>query len=223
MTLAAKYNEAMERLQLTEEAKERILNHVSEAMKENNGAGKAAKMIRFPNWKRWGTLAACLALVLIGAIVWNPAQSTPGNNDTQVMSPGNQVLVPLGDEEYTSAEELSETIGFPVEDIDGYPYVGNEIHYENLFNEIAQISVLGDHGQICFRKAVGTDDISGDYNDYSVIKEVTLEGVVITLKGNDDLFSLAVWQHAGYTYSMSIEPPAPVEVMTALVDSIIKQ
>ena len=216
MTLADKYNEAMEHLQLTTETRERILHNVSKSMEAKGRADKAAKLIRFPSWKRWGALAACLAVVVIGAIIWKPGQVTPNNDDPQTM-------LQAGIEECASAEELSKAVGFPVEDISDLPITIQEIYYDNYFDSIAQITVQSDNRQICFRKAVGMEDISGDYNEYSVTKEEDLNGVVLALKGNGNLFSLAVWQDAGYTYSLSMEPPASAEAIKAVVDSIIKQ
>ncbi|MFR0077432.1 MAG: hypothetical protein ACLRVB_07570 [Blautia sp.] len=51
------------------------------------------------------------------------------------------------------------------------------------------------------RKASGSDDISGDYNDYSQVE--TVNGV--TLKGENGKFSLAVWNGDGYTYAIGVQ------------------
>lgn len=214
--MADKYNEAMEHLRLTTETRERILHNVSKAMEGKGRADKAAKLIRFPSWKRWGALAACLAVVVISAIIWKPGQVTPNNDDPQAM-------LQAGIEECASAEELSKAVGFPVEDISDLPITIQEIYYDNYFDSIAQITVQSDNRQICFRKAVGMEDISGDYENYSVVTEENLSGVSVTLKGSGEVVSLAVWQDAGYTYSLSMEPPASAEAIKAVVDSIIKQ
>lgn len=59
----------------------------------------------------------------------------------------------------------------------------------------------GENGsQMLIRKAQGDQDISGDYNEYPQIE--TVDG--ITLKGENDQFTLAVWTNGGYTYSISV-------------------
>lgn len=57
-----------------------------------------------------------------------------------------------------------------------------------------------DENDMLIRKAVGAEDCSGDYNIYT--QEVTVDGV--TLKGENDAFSLAIWEKDGYTYSVSV-------------------
>ena len=57
-----------------------------------------------------------------------------------------------------------------------------------------------DGSDMLIRKAVGTKDCSGDYNVYA--QEVTVDDV--TLKGENDTFSLAVWERDGYTYSAAL-------------------
>lgn len=58
------------------------------------------------------------------------------------------------------------------------------------------------------RKAAGSDDISGDYNEYAAVKEAAAEDVTITIKGYDeaaDRWSLAVWTSNGFTYAIEAQ------------------
>ena len=55
------------------------------------------------------------------------------------------------------------------------------------------------------RKAVGSDDISGDYNDYSEKKEVTVSGNKVNMKGNDGKVFTAVWTSGKFTYAIDID------------------
>lgn len=71
-------------------------------------------------------------------------------------------------------------------------------------------------GDMMIRKAVGSGDISGDYNDYAQVK--TVDGV--TIKGENDTFSLAVWEKDGYTYSISVAQALSQADMLALVASV---
>ena len=212
--MADKYNEIMEHIRLTEEAKEHILSNVSKIRVSEDV--KDTKIICLRKWKRWGALAACLAVVLIGIFSLRHDVPLPGNDDPQVMLPG-------GVEEYKSASALSEAIGFPVEDIAILSADGDEICYENLFDEIAQVTVNSDNQQITFRKAIGEKDISSDYDDYSATAEITISGISIILKGCENQYTLAGWQNDGYTYSLRIEPSVPEKVWKTMVESVIKQ
>ena len=73
-----------------------------------------------------------------------------------------------------------------------------------------------DGSDMLIRKAVGTKDCSGDYNVYA--QEVTVDGV--TLKGENDTFSLAVWERDGYTYSVSVSAALAQADLLALVAAV---
>ncbi len=68
-----------------------------------------------------------------------------------------------------------------------------EIIYMNGEEEIVRI-----------RKAHGSDDISGDYNQYTDTTELTVGEVKYTLKGNDGKVSVATWVDGDYAYSVSV-------------------
>jgi hypothetical protein len=86
------------------------------------------------------------------------------------------------------------------------------------------VSVLDGEGMIqadyesgmYIRKAVGSSDISGDYNDYA--QTVTVDGV--TLKGEKDAVSLAVWSDDSYSYCIGVREALSQVDMLALVASV---
>lgn len=55
------------------------------------------------------------------------------------------------------------------------------------------------------RKAIGSDDISGDYNEYNEENEVFVSGNQVTLKGNDGKVFVATWTSGEYTYAIDID------------------
>lgn len=58
--------------------------------------------------------------------------------------------------------------------------------------------------RIRIRKAVGDEDISGDYTDYADVTVFSVGGVEVTLKGDGaDSYALAAWTAEGYSYSLS--------------------
>ncbi|WP_209342336.1 stalk domain-containing protein [Flavonifractor sp. AGMB03687] len=66
------------------------------------------------------------------------------------------------------------------------------------------IQVLCEDG-LSIRKALGDEDISGDYNSYPQVETVTVEGHAVTLKGTGDQVTVAVWTADGYTYAVHSE------------------
>lgn len=71
------------------------------------------------------------------------------------------------------------------------------------------------------RKAKGNEDISGDYNTYASTDIEKRDGRVITLKGNDDKWSLATWSANGYSYAIGLQNQSmDKETILALVKEI---
>jgi hypothetical protein len=73
-----------------------------------------------------------------------------------------------------------------------------------------------DGSDMLIRKALGSEDISGDYNAYAQTE--TVDGV--TLKGADGQFSLALWTDGAYTYSISVGNALSQSDMMALVSGV---
>ena len=77
---------------------------------------------------------------------------------------------------------------------------------QNMDQEIIQVfyEKNGTDDSILIRKGTGSDDISGDYNKYTEIKETQIGDVQVTEKGNDGTVSLATWTTEDYSYSISV-------------------
>ncbi len=209
--MSTKYNEAMEHVQLTAEVRERILKNVenaegSHSVKNTSGETGSTKtrLISFRNWQRYGTLAACLILVGILAALWPKLRKPAEEPATDVAS--------YWAEEYDSLEELSESVGFPVEDIRKLPLDNAEAYYLNITGKIAHVMLKNDDRMIVFRKSQGSEDNSGDYNKYTSIREEKAGNTSVTLKSSDTAHvTLALWEKDGYSYSMSFDPEVPEE------------
>ena len=73
-----------------------------------------------------------------------------------------------------------------------------------------------DGADMLIRKATGNEDISGDYNEYKQVKSVN----GVTLKGENGLFSLAVWTAGDYSYSISVSKAMSQSDMIELVAAV---
>ena len=88
-------------------------------------------------------------------------------------------------------------------------------------NEIAEVIFSDEDGaEICLRKGVGTDDISGDYNAYAVTETKTVDGKTLTCKGNDGLVSNATWTDGTYAYSIMSTVGMTAEQLSTFVQSL---
>lgn len=73
-------------------------------------------------------------------------------------------------------------------------------------------------GSLCLRKAVGTDDVSGDYNSYDLTQTSRVAGQDVTLRGAENAWYVATWARDGYSFavvSTSALTPSQVEVLVA--------
>ena len=57
-------------------------------------------------------------------------------------------------------------------------------------------------GSVCLRKAVGTDDVSGDYNSYDLTQTSRIEGQDVTLRGAENAWYVATWARDGYSFAV---------------------
>ena|GEM_PF-182259 len=201
-----KYNEIMDRVNVTPEMRERVLKGVRESMMEeqekstqqihNNQQGKShqkGKIIPFANhsfgrkWRRYAGIAACFILVVVGVFaVRNLSQTSvvqPGVTTTvqneQSDSQGDDTqtgdATAAGILEVSSLSELEASIGFDVEELTGLPFEVTEVAYVNFFDEFAQVDYRGSNGEeITYRKSVGTEDNSGNYEEFDNIVTITV-------------------------------------------------
>jgi len=71
--------------------------------------------------------------------------------------------------------------------------------------KIAGFSLEAPTEGLRIRKANGTDDISGDYNEYKEVNVVKVGELEVTEKGNDGNISIASWTDGTYSYSINVD------------------
>ena len=139
---------------------------------------------------------------------WGPAED------------GENIQIPNPWQECSSLEEAGKLAGFSFtapESVDGY----TERYIAAIENEIAQVIFSnGDDSELYFRKGVGGDDISGDYNTYDVTEEQTIDGHTVLCKGNNGLIYTATWTDGEYSYAVMCDAGMSVEQLTAWVQSL---
>lgn len=203
------YRELMEQVNLTPEARERILTNIQQA----DLSPQPEKVVPFPRrrqtWRRWASLAACLVVVVAVLVAVPLLREQP---DT---APPVQVLPPF--RQVDSLDALSEAVGFPVTEVSKLPFDPVSTTYTAYDEGTAEITYTGPDGQTAtYRQSLGTADNSGDdtlYEDTQVVPENNA-----TLKGQDQRYTLALWTDGTYTYSLRLSSALSADAWQALLD-----
>ena len=200
-----KYDEVMEKLEVTPEMRARILQNVETQM---------AEPCKKPNrLRRFAALAACLAVLLMGAMALPKFISSPVPEESETMVANGMV-------EVTSKEELSETVGFPVKSAQSLPFFPQSIYYTSYWGDMAQIDYANGGSTACFRQSLGEEDNSGDWNEYPAQESLTVNGCAVTLKGERDSYTLGIWSDGTYSYSLSLSAGQPASVWESIVEGV---
>lgn len=135
---------------------------------------------------------------------------------------GEDVQIPNPWQECTSLEEAGKLAGFSFtapETVEGF----QNKYIAAIENDIAEVIFSNgdeDDSALYFRKGVGTEDISGDYNSYDTVEEQTIGGRTVTCKGHDGLVYTATWNDGTYSYAVMSNAGMTAETLAAWVQSL---
>ncbi len=208
--MSKSYDEIMDKIEVTDEMRQRILNNIQTA-----DLPKKSNVIPFSRLSRYLSIAACLALLIVGAVA---VPKLFHGNDNQ---PDDELTATIPDiTECSSASELSDMVGFPVTDIPSLPFTATSTTYISYWKELAEIEYTGNNETLLYRKSMEDGDNSGDYNEYETVTGTTVSDIHVTLKGNGGLYQLAIWQKDGYSYSISLTSGMTEQELLALITGI---
>lgn len=200
MTL--KYDELMDKIEVTDAMRARILTRVSGAAKKKSAA------------RRWALAAACFTVLLLGALTvpklltGDPAQAEPEQG----------VMTANGMEEVANAQALADAVGFPVSEATELPFEPLTVHYTSYWGQMAEISYEAGDQTAELRKSPGTDENSGDYTVYPATEQLTVADLDIQLRGDaQDAYTLAVWTDGQYAYSLRLSQGQTAEVWQQII------
>ncbi|MFD1888215.1 hypothetical protein [Paenibacillus wenxiniae] len=244
-----KYNEIMERIQVTPEMHERIMERIRTAdiTKANTAPAKPSLWTRY---QKYMVAAASMIVVLAGVLAAQhgfapgtgqeagtslnapetnqtaprsgtsvPPQASDMKTPYSTNAPSDRAMIITGAQSYDSLAALTKAAGYHVKQVNALPFKSEQTQY-SLSDKLAELVYTGSNNVLTFRMQPGSGDISGDYGDYSDTRIMTENGASITIKGNDKRFTLATWEQNGYTYSMSVQQPISSEQLLAAVHSV---
>lgn len=203
------YRELMEQVNLTPEARERILTNVQQADLSPQAEKVVPLRSQKQTWRRWASLAACLVVVVAVLVAVPLLREQP---DT---APPVQVLPPF--RQVDSLDALSEAVGFPVTEVSKLPFDPVSTTYTAYDEGTAEITYTGPDDQAAtYRQSLGTADNSGDYTLYEDTQVIPENNA--TLKGQDQRYTLALWTDGTYTYSLRLSSALSADAWQALLD-----
>ena len=234
-----KYDEIMEKITLSPEAKDRIIDNVADELSSDEGyASVRVNRTRSKAWRKYVTAAACCILVAAGAVaaarsnVFIDLTGRSSDSGSEAAYSYSNELSMEAEEEITDLkdadvyeDEMPGELGFsmdcpPIRELSEKSGM-TEVSYNVLDGNIGEIVFSdGEHSNY-FRKAAGTEDISGDYNVYD--SEVSFDGEYSsgTLKGKEDDYQLAVWTtEDGFTYAAYVEDGLTDSEWQNIIDSL---
>lgn len=211
--MSERYNAVMERIEVTGAMRRRILANLEQI---DLSVPSPAKVSPFPTLKRLMPIAACFVLLVAG--VFAVRQFTP--MDTVDPKPTGGVMIGNGIVEVADAEALSEAVDFSVKEPRALPFQAGEVSYTAFWGEMAQITYAGEGQTVTFRQSLGTEDNSGDYNEYAETEIREIGGMSVTLKGDGETCSLATWSDGIYAYSANAEPGLGAEEWEELIAGV---
>lgn len=206
-----RYDEIMDKIEVTDEMRTRILNNLQEV---DLAKHSQPKVVQFSSVKKYLSVAACFAILLLGVLTLPGLLDCGPQQPAEVLNPGVDIV------DVATLEELSEMVDFEVKEVTGLPFTPEQESYTAFGKDMAQITYEGEGKTCTFRKSVGSEDNSGDYNAYYAVEEISAGEVTATLKGNDDSFTLAIWSDGAFSYSLRLSDGLTAAEWEALIAAV---
>lgn len=214
--MSKSYNEIMDKISVTEEMRERILDKIQESDIVEYKKHKTAKRIRKVSF----FASAAVIAITVGTLFISHFHNR-ANMEEPPQEPGEITQIYNGIEECVSLKELEQKVGFEIEDIEKLlPFTPTQVDYLSYWAEMAEIQYTDTKQTVTFRKSVGEEDNSGDYNEYDFETETVVDRSKILLKGTADGIRLAIWNKDSFAYSLSFESAVSQEEILSIIQNI---
>lgn len=131
----------------------------------------------------------------------------------------NSVQIPSPFTDRATLADAAKVTGFPMsapETLEGCP----QRVIQTMGDEMIQVIYQNGNSSVTVRKEEGSGDISGDYNQYAQSGTVEVNGSTVTMRGENNLVMVAIWENGGYTYAVTSGAGMSTAAMTALIRSV---
>ena len=161
----------------------------------------------------------CLAIVACGKKEEAKQETAETTNVTQKES----TQIPNPFVEVKNLDEASKIAGFSLEVPETYEDYKKQViqAIDDDMIEVIYYDENSEHEGLRIRKAKGTDDISGDYNEYKDVETVKVGDFEIIEKGSEGNISVATWNNGTYSYAIDVaEASLTKDTIANLVSNI---
>ncbi|MEA4847802.1 MAG: hypothetical protein VB106_11275 [Clostridiaceae bacterium] len=144
------------------------------------------------------TLCAVMVLSFAACSINSPSKDNP-----QKEAIGGDVEIPNPFVDCDTMDDAEKIAGFNVTMPAKMPkgYVQKLI--QAVENDMVQVFYEDGEKEILIRKAKGSRDISGDYNEYKENNTVSVGSLKVSTRGNNGKVNAATWVDGEYTYSIT--------------------
>ena len=88
-------------------------------------------------------------------------------------------------------------------------------------NSLIQVLYVDPHEKhLLVRKGHGTDDNSGDYTDYPIVKKISVNKMTVTLKGSSEGYFNASWNTGAFAYAILSTEALPEDELVKLIQML---
>lgn len=101
-------------------------------------------------------------------------------------------------------EDAQKLAGFNMTIPDAMPEGYSRTAIRAVKNKEIEIIYLNGDSEIRIRKAIGIEDISGDYTAYKEEKKIEIGSVKVTMKGDSGKVNVSTWSEGGYVFSITV-------------------
>ncbi len=122
--------------------------------------------------------------------------------------------------EYETMEEAEAAAGFTINVPDRVPEGYTLSAIRVIENELAELTYVNGEDEIAYRQGKGSEDISGDYTEYSETNEVKVGDIQVTTKGNEGVVNVALWTNGDSTYSIGANNDGKGLLLSDVIDMI---
>ena len=145
----------------------------------------------------------CLAIIACGKKEETKQETAETTNVIQKES----TQIPNPFVEVKNLDEASKIAGFTLEVPETYEDYKKQViqAIENDMIEVIYLEEESGYEGLRIRKAKGTDDISGDYNEYRNVETVKVGDYDVTEKGDEGNIFIATWTDGTYSYAIDTD------------------
>jgi len=117
---------------------------------------------------------------------------------------GDTMQIPNPFIDCTTIEDAQKLVGFTMTIPDAMPDGYSKTAIRAVKNTMIEIIYLNGDSEIRIRKAIGSEDISGDCTAYKEVEETEIGNVKVTMKGDSGKVNVATWNEGVYSFSITV-------------------